>query len=190
MEDPTIHYHDGFYLRLGLGMGYFTTSVTVDPAPAVTRDVKITGLAIVGEFLLGGTPAPGFVIGGGSMGASVPSAKLEVDGQQVDTASDNVALSMLGIFMDVYPDPSAGLHIQGMVGFAQLSSNDDNNSDDNPTGLGLALGIGNEWWVGEQWGIGVMGRLMYANTNLDLNNSITGKYSTLVPGLLFTATLH
>ncbi|MBX3128238.1 MAG: hypothetical protein KF718_16055 [Polyangiaceae bacterium] len=191
--DPTVHFHDGFYLQFGLGLGSMSTSATIDPAPSNPPDVSITGMGVAGQFLLGGTPAPGFVIGGGSMGFSAPRAKLKEDGQEVALDDETFNLSMLGLFVDYYFDPTQGFHLQALIGFAQLSS-DDSDADENPTGVGLSLGLGYEWWVGEQWGLGVLGKLMYASTSVDVD-LVTGgtgsiKYQTLVPALLLTATLH
>jgi len=169
------------------------TNVTADPEPANASDFKIKGGGIAHQFLIGGTPTPGFVIGGGAMGVTIPNATREVDGEQVNVyGDDDVILSMLGVFVDVYPDPTSGLHFQGLVGYAQLSSSD-SDAADNPTGIGLSAGVGYEWWVGEQWGIGLLGKLMYASTK-DSANSLSGpvdlKYSTVAPALLFTATNH
>ena len=189
-EDPTVNYHDGFYLRLGFGIGFMNTTGEANlPSP----ELKVTGTGFTGEFLIGGTPAPGFVIGGGTMGFTVFNPKVEVDGQEQSRTTDALNLSMIGLFVDVYPDPKQGLHIQGMVGYAQLSSDETDSDDERPEGLGLSVGVGYEAWVGEQWGIGILGKVAYASTKIDgsvggLSADIT--YASVAPALLFTATLH
>lgn len=192
-EDRTVHYHDGFYLNFALGVGSMTTTVTADPAPPVSNDVKITGVGVAGQLLFGGTPAPGLVLGGGTMGLSIAKAKLTVNDQEVPVQDDTVVLSMIGPFVNYYVDPEGGFHILGYLGFAQLSSND-TDSNDEPVGFGLVAGVGYEWWVGEQWGLGVLGKFMYANTQLDVDlvggGTATAKYQTLVPALLMSVTYH
>jgi hypothetical protein len=186
-----VHNHDGFYLRLGIGFGFMNTTGEVD-VPG-SNELKITGAGLTGEFLIGGTPAPGFVIGGGTMGFTVFDPKFEVNGQEQNTTADSVNLSMIGLFVDVYPNPEQGLHIQGMIGYAQLSSDETDSDDERPGGLGLSVGVGYEWWVGEQWGVGILGKLAYASTKIDGTvggTSVDITYTTVAPALLFTATLH
>jgi len=190
--DPTVHNHDGFYMRLSIGGGYLSDSVSLDPA--LLGDMSISGGAVVLDFLLGGTPAPGLVLGGGILGASVPNPKVEI-GDVSGSSDSTVTLSMLGGFADWYPSPRDGFHLQGFVGFSTIGAQDSsgNTSTNNPVGIGLALAVGQEWWVGEQWSIGVLGRLMYANMSVSESNlglSLTETDSVIVPGVLFTATLH
>jgi len=55
----------------------------------------------------------------------------------------------------------------------------------------MTLGGGYEWWVGEQWGIGVLGRLTYASlTWTSDSNTIETRHGVVVPAVLFTATYH
>ncbi len=186
-----MHNHDGLYLRLGIGFGYMSTKGEIDRPNS--QELDITGSGLTGEFMIGGTPAPGFVIGGGTMGLTIFNPKFELDGQERDTDANSVDLSMLGLFVDVYPDPKKGLHFQAMVGYAQLSSDETDSDDERPDGLGLAAGVGYEWWVGEQWGIGILGRVIYASTKLEerIGTSTADiTYTSLAPALLFTATLH
>jgi hypothetical protein len=186
-----VHNHDGLYLRLGFGFGFMNTKGEIDLPNS--SELSITGAGFTGEFMIGGTPTPGFVIGGGTSGFTVFDPKFEVDGEEVNTTADSVNLSMIGLFVDVYPDPKQGLHVQGMVGYAQLSSDETDSDDERPDGLGLAVGVGYEWWVGEQWGVGILGKLTYASTKIENSlgtTSVDVTYTTLAPALLFTATLH
>ncbi len=185
--DPTIHNHDGFYLRMALGGGYMTDSETVSGG----LDFTIKGGAGTAEFALGGTPAPGFVIGGAVSAVVASSPTIEHGGTSVTASGMDLNLSLVGLFVDYYFDPTGGLHAQGTVGYGELSVSDDsgNKTTQNPTGPGFNLGLGYEWWVGEQWGIGLLGRVTYASLKYEMSAG-EDKHSVLVPALLFTATYH
>lgn len=60
-----------------------------------------------------------------------------------------------------------------------------NTSDDDPTGLVTAIGVGYDFWVAPEWSLGVMGRFAYAPLKRD---DLT--FSTIAPALLFTVTYH
>ena len=52
-------------------------------------------------------------------------------------------------------------------------------------------GIGYEWWVGEQWGIGILGRATVgAMTENDAVGARWLHFTAAWPSILFTTTYH
>jgi hypothetical protein len=197
-----VHFHDGFYLRLGIGLGYGRMSLTQE---GDDDENVVSGLAIPIELSLGGTLAPGFVLGIGSFGAALPSPKAESGGEELEGEYTQV-LSTIGPFVDYYIWPDQGVHVQAGFAFAvaPFTSRDDETDTEmkiSPTGWAAMFGVGYEGWVGEQWGIGALARLQYARVSADEitfeqdgdeidSQDVDMSGHVLVPALLFTATLH
>jgi hypothetical protein len=178
--------HDGFYFQGALGGGYLHTS-----AEQSGIEFSLYGAAVTGSLWFGGTVAPGLVIGGGTFGAVAPgpSSKFKVGGVETTGTVDSdvsLNLSMIGPFVDWYVNPKEGLHLQAMVAYAVLSASDENDtSDDNPTGVGLVAGVGYDFWVADEWSIGVLGRFAYSPASYrDIS------YPTIAPALQVTFTYH
>jgi hypothetical protein len=59
--------------------------------------------------------------------------------------------------------------LQAALCGARITMKDDrgNVSNQQPVGGAIVLGIGYEWWVGDEWGLGVLGRLTGATLNDD-----------------------
>jgi hypothetical protein len=189
--DPTIHNHDGFYLRMALGGGYLSDSEKVSNG----LDFTIKGGAATADVALGGTPAPGLVIGGAVSAVVASSPTIESGDVSVTASGVDMNLSLVGLLVDYYFVPTGGLHAQGTVGYGELSLSDDsgNTTTQNPSGPAFNLGVGYEWWVEEQWGIGLLGRVTYASLKYSTRAGGVGvedKHSVVVPALLFTATYH
>jgi hypothetical protein len=168
--------------------GYLTSSVGYDPEPANAPDYTYSGVGIGGELAIGGTIADGFVLGGALSGLTLPDPKVEGSGTEYDTNRDG-QLSVISLFGDWYPNASSGFHVQGMVGFGVLDLDSDDDDDDNPAGLVLGAGAGYEWWIGDQWSAGIMGRIMYAPLTYEASN-IDMTFSTFAPTALVTFTYH
>jgi hypothetical protein len=184
--------HDGFYFRGATGLGYMHSSLTLD-IPGVTGtqpDQSISGLAIGFDAWFGGSPIPGLAIGGGLTGYDVPSPTLKSGGQTA-TYNGSATLSIVALFGDYYFDPNAGMHAEAIVGYGVLSAqnNDGSTSSNDPTGLALGLGFGNDWWVSDEWSIGVLGRFIYAPLSYSAGGA-TAKYSTITPALMATFTYN
>ena len=189
-----IHKHDGFYLNLSLGGGYSYTRAGFSPEPPNSENSNFRGGGIATQLLIGGTPARGWVIGGGTMSMVVPSAALQADGKEV--ADGSMLLGSTGVFSTYYFDPKKGLHALAYLGVASLDYGEGFNSDgDLALGFSGALGLGHDWWVGEQWSIGLVGRVQYARTWLKVTGFPGLKdtkihYDSFAPALLASFTYH
>lgn len=203
--DVGAHEHDGFYLRLGGGLGRLDASFASDQSFDLDGSVdgSFAHSAIAFEISVGGTPAPGLVIGGGlylSSAGDVTSSDLKVNGAAAaDLHHNNATLWLLGPFVDYYIDPKLGWHVQGALGVAgvNVSEGTRGGSDTQITrrhdtgGLGFEVGGGYEWWVGKQWGMGILLRLMYASTETNKDQPERWTYKALAfPELLFSVTYH
>ena len=174
--------HDGFYLELGLGLGYLSTTAEAGPF-----ETTLSGMTIPSHLLLGGTPVPGLVIGGGVMTDYSFSPSGETSGGQTVTLND-VSLYLVGIgaFVNYYLKPEGGLHIQLFGGFGALEATQNGNAGgSDPVGLIIAPGVGYDFFIGSEWSFGVLGRFAYAP--LKLNET---SYNTIAPALLATLTFH
>ena len=191
--DPTRHTHDGFYLRMGIGGGYLSDKSSIDGPFGNGTDRSTRGSAVAFELSLGGTPLPGFVVGVGIASCTVPNPTTKTGDVKSTDADAQLNLSTMGLLADYYFDPSGGAHAQAIVGFGGLDATNKNGdiAGEKPSGFAMTFGGGYEWWVGEQWGIGVLGRLTYASlTWTSDSNTIETRHRVVVPAVLFTATYH
>jgi hypothetical protein len=196
---------------MAIGGAWLRDGVDVDYAGI---EFTPTGFGVASEIALGGSPTPGFVIGGGIYGVSVLSASVDelTDGGgsvDADIEWDPSTLSMIGPFVDVYPAPASGFHLQAAFGYAVLDAGDGSGTYQyaNTTrtditldpesfgGIGFMLGIGIEGWLSEQWSMGGLLRLMYASVSnrAELPGggpSVDWCHSVLTPALLVTWTYH
>jgi len=180
--------HDGFYLRLALGLGFSGARVSSD-ASAIA-DYSFAGGGAAADVWLGGTPLPGLALGGGLSIASMKSTTRRIDGESHagDVAGD---AELLGFFIDGFPDAERGFHVGGMAALAASHTKIDGSSKDdfNGGGGGLAAWLGYDMWVSPQWSLGGMLRFSGALARDDHDDV---KYQTSFGGvaLSFTALYH
>lgn len=182
--------HDGFYFQGQVGLGYLNASQEFGGVKQ-----SIHGVTIPSAIFLGGTVGP-VVIGGGFFGDYAPAPGGTVEGGpysgSVSLPDVTMTLVGIGLFADIYPDPHGGLHFQPFVGWGGLDrSYRGDNSGNDPTGLVLAIGGGYDWWVADEWSIGVMGRLAYAPLKFDVPAGYDSPtVNTIAPAILATFTYH
>jgi hypothetical protein len=160
------YFHHGFYLGVGAGAGFMTLW-----GHGPTGSASISGLGMVGDIGIGGTVAPGFVIGGVarawnttgtfnggppitatatyySNGAASPS-KFALSGNA------HVATAELSLFVDWYPRPDDGWHIGASLGLGGTSMTDDAGTKTTSGALEYTLFGGYQWWLGPDWSLGL-----------------------------------
>lgn len=191
---PGARLHDGFYLRMSFGIGSGSATDTEQYSGVSNPDFKFSGTAIMLDILIGGSPVPGFVLGGGLVTHQILSPTVKQNGQTVPTvtgSSVSLDLNTIGLFTAIYPDPSSGFNFHALVGYGVISYNygDNTTSTNNPSGLSLMGGVGYDFWVSDQWSIGPDLRVAYAKTSYSVGGDEV-KISMLVPTLSFTATYH
>jgi hypothetical protein len=189
-----IHKHDGFYFNGALGGGYTTGSVEADPEPEGGGDSRLTGAAAAGQILLGGTPTRGLVVGGGMVNTVLFRGKVKTEGEVV--SKNLLSLTSLGPFVTYYVDAHKGFHIMGHLGLAAMNYKRED-IDDKKVAIGYALtaGVGYDWWIAEQWSLGVLGRFQFAKTAANVKDppdlpKTTIIYMPLSPALLVSLTYH
>lgn len=192
---PGYHLHDGFYLQIALGPMFF--SGTSDVA---TESKSFSAMGGGGQILLGGSLAPGLVLGGGVVGGSVDRdevlpaslssnvASLSING--LGNNQNTASLNALSMFVDYYLDPTKGLHLQGSLGLAMLDASSSSYVNDlNLSGLSASAAVGNEWWISDNWSLGVLGRLQYVSMReRDSSSQVT--FKAFIPALLLALTYH
>jgi len=182
---PGARLHDGFYTRLGLGVGYIATTSE--------RDSTINGWGVAPDFWIGGSPTPGLAIGVTFSGvsASEPHADISeadsIGGERLTgDLHGTLTYSIFGLFADYYPAPTRGLHFMAGLNYSVLQLTADSGEKSVPaSGFGLFGGLGYEWWIGDEWSVGPLARLHWASVSDD-----GGSTSVLSPVLLLGFTYH
>jgi hypothetical protein len=202
---PGVREHDGLYLRFagGLGIGRDRAESSedfenIDTGDAESFDGAGSAFAAATEVAIGFTPLRGLVLGVAVYSATIPA--LELESTSIADGSYEYEVSQLAIFsphVDFYLNPDRGLHFQGGFGFATYIAGQAYPSLDGPdarahtaTGLGFMLGVGHEWWVGDQWSLGLLARVLYAWTDGSDPESVDWSHKTLAPTAMITATYH
>lgn len=178
------HVHEGFYLRVNLGVGALGSDYDLGEQSAESHGGTL-GL----DLLIGGTPAKGLAIGGALLNEAGVSHNVEQGGRSL--SDTNVRLTLLGPFVDGFFDPKGGFHMGGAVGLAALAVQDLKVEDetDTLTGFGGAAWAGYDAWVADEWAIGCLVRAGGAITTKSADSGdITA--STFSLGLMLTVLNH
>src|SRR6478752_6214528 len=179
--------HDGFYLRMALGLGGGGARVSSDSKSI--GDYDIGGAAGALDLWIGGTPTSGLVMGAALSALGLSSSRRSVDGQQV-SGDVVVSTGILAYFVDIFPNPQRGLHLGGALGVASGAAEvKDNGRKFQGAGLGLQAWGGYEFWVSPQWSLGGMLRFAGSVTG-DEQESVGSQASLGAATLSFTALYH
>ncbi len=183
--------HDGFYFNFILGGGYDQSSWNVNAG----NDVKYSGTAYMFKGKIGGTPVENFIIYGVVGLYDMEGPKVTI-GSQSQTVSDLYLVNAeFGGGFCYYFMPS-NVYLAADLTASQLTIGNDatetGNSSD--TGWGLTLTLGKEWWVSENWGMGLalIGTIGSVTAGEDLGG-ISGKDDKILHtyiGLALTATYN
>lgn len=202
-DDGTWRHHDGFYLRLGIGIGFGRVNSTGEfgergSDALVDFDAQYSGIGAAYELLIGGTPGSGVVVGGGFVGQDISDPKVESGFVGLSNASSassdgSLGLLLLGPFIDWFPAPKGGFHVGAMLGIATIGLSSSQTDDDLSDGFGGSLWTGYDFWIGEQWSLGSELRAAFLSTHRELDEQlVSGEINDTGSSfeLLFTALYH
>jgi hypothetical protein len=188
------HRHDGFYLHLSTGFGPYNESISRKGEDPHTT---VSGVATTGDFAIGGSPRPGLVLGGAIWSTSVLVADARTDAGELvpPSAAQRSSYSVIGPWMDYYFRPDGGLHMPASLGFAVVRGLDAPGArfdrDNVALGAGFLVGLGYEWWVSDEWSVGILGRLSgIIATSKDDDGRRWFHAIGSAPSVLFTATYN
>jgi hypothetical protein len=173
--------HEGFYLRVGGGLGAINADFD---QPAF--DASSGGTSLELEALVGGSPASGLSIGGGLLAGLQLGGDWDAD-QVVGTTSANLTTLIIGPFADGYPHPRGGWHFGGLLGLANVSFDGPGGGDGSDAlGVGGAGWAGYDVWVAPEWSIGASLRIdALRATNSDDDVTISKVGGTLSVSVLY-----
>lgn len=196
--------HDGFYLRAALGLAEINLDRSTDGALHANygdgSDSSVAGPGGMGELSIGGTPWPGVVIAGSLVWYDIAEPKLERDRGKDADLSGPLTFAVLGATLDWYPNPHGGFHLGGTLGAGAVKAKSPDGSpfdDIGGAGAAFSLGIGYDWWVADEWSVGVLGRLSGARIHGEDtvkvgSQEITGSEDSSVSavGVMFSLLYH
>jgi hypothetical protein len=182
LAEGGVHEHDGFALRLSGGFGYMKAS-TEETMYDTKVDTTLTGTGPIMSIAPGFTIGDNLTINADIFGARVSDPELEMKGggesETMDLKGDGT-LYAIGVGITYYLQPS-NLYIAGSVGKAYFKFEPEEGEEIEDEGFAVNVMVGKEWWVADQWGIGVAGQFIYA----DIEDT-----STMIGGIAFTATMN
>lgn len=155
----TYHFHEGFYLRASVGFGYYYGSFDDNARP--NSDYSQHGGSMSLDLLIGGSPSPGISIGGGLLVDPLFGASYERNGREI--GSHGGVSTLIGPFIDAFPDNTKGWHLGGLIGFGGQSFENVNATGDTrqrAAGFGGAAWFGYDFWVAPEWSGGPQFRAM------------------------------
>jgi len=182
---PPQNLHDGFYLRLHLGGGYGHIGASIGGV-----DQAFVGSGGSFGVAIGGAVAPNFIIFGNLFGIVLSDPDVEVNGTHYGSVSGTTTVAGIGPGIAYYIDPY-NIYISGTIGAMSFQGSDSNGNSqiESKTGYGFQGMVGKEWWVTQDWGIGLAGEFIATGGMADkVDSSI--KWGSTSFALVFSATYN
>jgi hypothetical protein len=157
--------HDGFFLRLTTGPAGGAVSLDIPDQDERTY----SGGGWSSSLDIGGALARDLVVFGRLRGAWLFDPKVRDGNQTVDLGGDSffVTQGLIGAGINYYVMP-LNIYFGGAIGFATVATGrtrrgEDADTQSSDVGFGIDLDAGKEWWVSDNWGLGVALRLSLAS---------------------------
>jgi hypothetical protein len=174
------HEHDGFFLRMLYGVGY----AELVEKEVLGSDMTFSGAAQALRFQIGGTVAENLIIYGEFGGVMQFDPEVEWMGHSVSTSDVTVSVFDFGGGVTYYLMPS-NFYFSLSLLTSQAEIENSGNKGTSEYGFGFNAMVGKEWWVGDDWALGVVvygyystmkdkGTIEGTNYEYDINNFSVG----------------
>lgn len=183
------HRHDGFFLRMTFGVGWGASELDSSGLP----EHVWLGPGFASSFDLGAAVAENLIVHVRLRDASVTWPALRVDGEEpADQTGVLASQAMVGVGVQYYFMPinlfvGLALGIAGTEAVVEQRETWDARYNGG-TGFGLDVELGREWWVSENWALGVAARLSLARVPSPDPAGADAHFEAGFGSLLFSAT--
>lgn len=178
---PGFHEHDGFYFHYLVGPGYLYNTASASGAT-----MKMTGVGFAGALAVGGAIANNLILYGQVVAASVSDPTVDVDGQSATADGATVTFAGLGPGLAYYL--GGNTYLATTLALTQLGVRDSGHKVvETDMGFGASVGGGKEWWVSDNWGLGLAGQIVFASMK---EKDADYRWTSLSFALLFSATYN
>jgi hypothetical protein len=175
--------HDRLYLHLSLGLGGLGSS-----AQANNIKQEVGGGALSLNVAAGWTVARRLIVFAEWYGSAAGKAKTKVNGVELASDAGDASLSGLGLGVAYYFQRN--IFVSGGLGVShfRVATSDGDTRYQSKGGLGLHASVGKEWWVSEQWGLGIAAALATVSAE---DRDLPGvEWRAATMGLAFVATYN
>lgn len=178
---PPVREHDGIFFRVHIGPAY--TQISAEEGG---DELTISGSGGAFSIAVGHTVAPNLVLFGELFDDVAVDPTVEINGEDLGDA-DDVTAGAIGIGAGLaYYFPS-NFYVSGTLAMAKLSIQEDGDEEaDTDFGPGVSLQVGKEWWVANNWGLGV-GLQVFAGTMSESIDDNEIDYTTTAAALVVSA---
>ena len=149
-----IHDHDGFFSRMLLGVGY----AELVEKNVMGSDLKFSGATVPFRFQLGGQFLKNLIAYGEFGFASQTNPEMEWMGQSKSSSDMTVSVGDLGIGITYYLMP-VNIYFSLSLLYSSVQLEYDNTKSESEinfdNGNGINIMVGKEWWISDQWALGV-----------------------------------
>ncbi|PKL38438.1 MAG: hypothetical protein CVV44_11160 [Spirochaetae bacterium HGW-Spirochaetae-1] len=182
MESDGTNMHDGFYLRFQLGVGYQSLTYE-DFVPG--SDMKFTGAAGNFTMQIGYAVINDLILFGELSSCVMTDPTLKLGGSSYDTNDTQVSVVGFGGGLSYYFASNFFLSLS--LGATRATLEVSGSSGSSELGFGTNVAIGKEWWVSENWGLGLA---LVGNYSRMKDKGVDNKMSNIYIGLAFSATYN
>ena len=154
---PGAENHDGVYLRLQLGIGYTSMSASMNGT-----DVSVAGAGPGFGIAVGGAVNSHLIIYGTVIDSEASDPEVKVNGQSQGSTNNGTSAGVVGIGAGLAYYLDSNLFFAGSLLASRLVVDDSNGNSLGKSEWGFTFEglLGKEWWVSDNWGLGVSGQLL------------------------------
>lgn len=185
-DEITRHRHDGFFFRIHYGFG----NGRVVEQDYLGSDREFEGFTGMFRLQVGNEITDNLILFGEFGSFAMQKPDMNWQGETVSEADAEVVMVDLGIGLTYYFMP-INIYLSGSFTLSVNSIDLKGEEAETGGGLGVYFAVGKEWWISENWGIGVAFFAYYSNTEVE-NKDLDETYDVYnrVFGIAFTATYN
>ena len=176
-------HNDGFFLRLSGGGGSAKTSICFSD-----EDMEFSGASGDVNLAVGAIVTPNLALHGTLWGWTVSEPDWSWGEYKLESVPADVNISAFGGGLTYYFMP-VNMYLSGSVGVGILGIDLGPLTGESDPGLTFDITLGKEWWVGDNWGLGVAGGFSYHSIpqpDPEIDENWTGTSF----GIRFSATMN
>jgi hypothetical protein len=188
MRLPGAETHDGGYLRMQFGFASMTIT-----GKTASDTVEYSGggasLAVAGGYAI----MPHLIVFAEGLVAGNANSDVKLNGAASGMTTYGANVEGIGVGVSSYFGPN--LFAAAAILLAQASFDNGNGTTlaSSKSGVAFDLTVGKEWWVSDNWGLGISGQMITASMkgkDPDLVLGVAPNYRALGFALLFSATYN